>query len=363
MKNFRRITAALCVLAMLFSLCACAKHEKYEAVFITDVGDIYDRSYNSVVWDGVKSYAADYGVSCKYYRPSQRGTTYFFRAIRKAIKHGAKAVVCHGDEFRDAVVRAAERWEDVKFIIVDSTEKDLPDNVLAVSYSTLDAGYLAGYASVFNGFQRLGFQGSYPSDNYVNYCFGFIQGAERAAEDMNLGAVSVDIKVRFLKTDETELDAEARAKLWYSTGTQAIFACGTKVFAAVASAAERNIGSWVIGADTDKSYVSDAVLTTAEKSVSMSVYRALESVKNGSFSGGRSVKFGIADDGVRLDLSRSAFNLFTQSDYDAIVARIKADPTMISSLVTADDAKSTVLGDESELSSLFSLNCVILSTN
>jgi len=158
-------------------------------------------------------------------------------------------------------------------------------------------------------------------------------------------------------------DAEARAKLWYSTGTQAIFACGTKVFAAVASAAERNIGSWVIGADTDKSYVSDAVLTTAEKSVSMSVYRALESVKNGSFSGGRSVKFGIADDGVRLDLSRSAFNLFTQSDYDAIVARIKADPTMISSLVTAEDIKSTVLGDESELSSLFSLNCVILSVN
>ncbi len=122
---------------------------------------------NSVVWDGVKSYAADYGVSCKYYRPSQRGTTYFFRAIRKAIKHGAKAVVCHGDEFRDAVVRAAERWKDVKFIIVDSTEKDLPDNVLAVSYSTLDAGYLAGYASVFNGFQRLGFQGSYPSDNLL----------------------------------------------------------------------------------------------------------------------------------------------------------------------------------------------------
>ena len=102
-------------------------------------------------------------------------------------------------------------------------------------------------------------------------------------------------------------------------------------------------------------------MTTAEKSVSMSVYRALESVKNGSFSGGRSV--GIADDGVRLDLSRSAFTQFTQSDYDAIAARIKADPTMISSLVTADDAKSTVLGDESELSSLFSLNCVILSVN
>ena len=37
---------------MLLSLCACSKREKYDAVFITDVGDIYDRSYNSAVWNG-----------------------------------------------------------------------------------------------------------------------------------------------------------------------------------------------------------------------------------------------------------------------------------------------------------------------
>ena len=49
----------------------------------------------------------------------------------------------------------------------------------------------------------------------------------------------------------------------------------TKTFATVASAAERNVGSWVIGADTDKSYASDSVLTSAEKSVSTSVYLSL----------------------------------------------------------------------------------------
>ena len=43
MKNFRRIISVLCAAAMLLSLCACSKREKYDAVFITDVGDIYDR--------------------------------------------------------------------------------------------------------------------------------------------------------------------------------------------------------------------------------------------------------------------------------------------------------------------------------
>ena len=64
MKNFRRIISVICAAAMLLSLCACTLREKYDAVFITDVGDIYDRSYNSAVWDGVRSYAADYGVNC-----------------------------------------------------------------------------------------------------------------------------------------------------------------------------------------------------------------------------------------------------------------------------------------------------------
>ena len=172
-----------------------------------------------------------------------------------------------------------------------------------------------------------------------------------------LEVMSVEIKVNFLKTDENEDDVEARAKSWFSTGTQVIFACGTKTFVTVASVAERNVGSWVIGADTDKSYASDSVLTSAEKSVSTSVYRALAEV------GGRSVTYGIADDGVRLDLQRSLFSLFTQSDYDAIIERVKADPTMISSLVTADDAKNIVLGDDQELSSIFSLNHVLIFTN
>lgn len=348
---------------MLFGLCACSKREKYDAVFITDVGDIYDRSYNSAVWDGVKSYAADYDVNCKYYRPSRHGTKYFFRAIKTAINHGARAIVCHGDEFYDAVIKAAERWDDVKIIIIDCEEKNLPSNVLAVGYSTLDAGYLAGYASVSNGFQHLGFQGSNLSDDYVNYCFGFIQGAERAAEDLKLEVMSVEIKVNFLKTDEDEDDVEARAKSWFSTGTQVIFACGTKTFATVAGIAERNVGSWVIGADTDKSYVSDSVLTSAEKSVSTSVYSALVKVKDGSFEGGRSVTYGICEDGVRLDLQRSLFSIFTQSDYDAIVERVKANPDMISLLVTADDAKNIVLGDDQELSSIFSLNHVLIFTN
>ena len=39
MKNFRRIISVICAVAMLLSLCACSKREKYDAVFITDVGE------------------------------------------------------------------------------------------------------------------------------------------------------------------------------------------------------------------------------------------------------------------------------------------------------------------------------------
>ena len=40
MKNFRRIISVICAAAMLLSLCACSKREKYDAVFITDQRDL-----------------------------------------------------------------------------------------------------------------------------------------------------------------------------------------------------------------------------------------------------------------------------------------------------------------------------------
>ena len=43
---------------------------KYEIAFVTDVGQLKDKSFNQGTFDGVKLYAANNGLSYKYYQPA-----------------------------------------------------------------------------------------------------------------------------------------------------------------------------------------------------------------------------------------------------------------------------------------------------
>ncbi len=46
---------------------------KYEIAFVTDVGQLKDKSFNQGTFDGVKLYAANNGLSYKYYQPANVG--------------------------------------------------------------------------------------------------------------------------------------------------------------------------------------------------------------------------------------------------------------------------------------------------
>src|SRR5205807_7201585 len=72
-------------------------------------------------------------------------------------------------------------------------------------------------------------------------------------------------------------------------------ACGLGV---IDAAREKNV--WAIGVDADQSYIDPKhVLTSATKHVDVAVFRAIQSVVNGSFHGGNAV-YGLKDTGVGL---------------------------------------------------------------
>lgn len=43
---------------------------KYELAFVTDVGQLKDKSFNEGTWNGVKLYASKNDMSYKYYQPA-----------------------------------------------------------------------------------------------------------------------------------------------------------------------------------------------------------------------------------------------------------------------------------------------------
>ena len=84
-----------------------------------------------------------------------------------------------------------------EFLALDVSAGDLGDtapaaNTALITYKEEQAGYLAGYAAVYDGYKELGFLGGMAVPAVIRYGYGFVQGADAAAKE--LGADDVHIK-------------------------------------------------------------------------------------------------------------------------------------------------------------------------
>ena len=134
---------------------------KYEVAFVTDVGQLKDKSFNQGTYDGVKEYASKNNLSYKYYQPAngdQATDDDRYDAMKAAVDGGAKVVVCAGFMQAAALEKAAAEFTDVKFVFIDGWPLGL-DNVAPIAFKEQECGYFAGYAVVKEGYTKLGFCG------------------------------------------------------------------------------------------------------------------------------------------------------------------------------------------------------------
>lgn len=299
----------------------------YELSLVTDVGTIDDKSFNQGSWEGLERYGKDHNLMTKYYKPSEKSDEACLNAIGLAVKGGAKVVITPGFLFEVPVYEAQTRYPDVNFIILDAAPKSgddvkIGDNVLAIYYAEEQAGYLAGYAAVTEGYTQLGFMGGIAVPAVIRYGYGYIQGADDAARDLGLPAGSVTVKYTYVGNFDASPENNAKAAAWYNEGTECIFACGGGVGNSVMKAAE-TAGKVVIGVDVDQSAESETVITSAMKNLGGSVYDALESYYAGNFAGGQTLNLDAGSDGIMLPMETSKFNIFDQKMYDTIYSKLK----------------------------------------
>ncbi len=300
----------------------------YDLALITDVGTIDDKSFNQGAWEGLVQYATENEITHKYYQPSEKTTDAYLSSIDLAVKAGAKVVVTPGYLFEPAVFKAQDTYPDVKFILLDGTPQDgtytefkLNENVYSVFYAEEQAGFLAGYSAVKEGFTKLGFMGGMAVPAVVKFGHGFVQGAEYAAQEM--GITGLSLKYNYTGDFKATPEVQSKAASWYQGGTQVIFACGGAVGNSVMAAAEASDGK-VIGVDVDQSPESATVITSAMKMLGKSVYDAIAAYYEDAFPGGVSAVLGADVDGVGLPMDTSKFEKFTKEDYDAIYAKLVA---------------------------------------
>lgn len=344
----KKFWALLLVLALLVSmttlLTACGKaKDTYDLALVTDVGNIDDKSFNEGTWNGVKQYAEANKISYAYYRPSEDSTAARVETIKTAIDKGAKTVVCPGYLFEEAIYEVQDIYPKVNFLLIDG-EPHTADyktyktssNVHCILYREEQAGYLAGYAAVMDGNTKLGFLGGMAVPAVVRYGYGYVQGADAAAQKLGLAKDSVEIKYWYSGVFAPSDDIKTKMSGWYTEGTQVVFACGGGIYLSAVAAADA-AGAKVIGVDVDQSAQSKSIITSALKELTESVKLSLTALyaNKGKWDAnyaGKTATLGAAEKCVGLPTAADSWRLtkFTVADYNAVFATLADGSVQVS---------------------------------
>ncbi len=325
---------------------------KYEIAFITDVGELKDKSFNQGTFDGVKLYAHANNKTYKYYQPAndaQATDDDRYDAMAAAAQNGAKVIVCAGFMQANALVKAATEFTDVDFVFIDASNPvadangNILNNVAAIAFQEEQCGYLAGYAVVMEGYKALGFAGGGGGDNPAccRYGYGFVQGANDAAKALN-ETVTMNYTWQYGATFSASPELQAMMNGWYEQGTEIVFACGGSIFQSITAAAAENEGK-VVGVDVDQSFDSATVVTSAMKGLASSVQWALDKVYAEKFAdiAGKLTSLGTKDDSVGLPTATWSLTKFTVDDYnklfqDIVDGKVAIDSTVVKAGDIAD---------------------------
>ena len=331
----------------------------YAVAMITDYGDITDQSFNQTTYEACKEFCEANGVNFNYFKPAGDNTADRVAMIEKAIDEGYNVIVMPGYAFGEAIKETAESNSDITFIALDVGAGDLgedyvvPANLYCAVYQEELCGYMAGYAAVKLGYTKLGFLGGMAVPAVVRYGYGYVQGVDAAAKELD---ITVDLKYAYGNQFYGDGDITAAMDTWYQGGTEIVFACGGGIYTSAAEAAAK-VGGKVIGVDVDQkgiidgSYGEGMTVTSAMKGLAPTVKHMLSEVLAGNFAnyGGKIDTLGLVsanpeENYVQIPTASTQFEdgKFTADDYAALVSAMFDGTVTVSNDTTAMPAVTNV---------------------
>lgn len=335
----------------------------YKVAMVTDYGDVTDQSFNQTTYEACQAFCKENDIDFNYYKPAADSTADRVASVEKAIDDGFNIIVMPGYAFAGTIVTVAEEYSDIKFIALDVSKGDLleagvaaagedydynpdnweleeyvyMDNVYCAIYQEEISGYMAGYAAVKLGYEKLGFLGGMAVPAVIRFGYGFVQGADAAAKEMN--KTNVEIKYAYGNQFYGDASITASMDTWYQSGTQVVFACGGGIYTSAAEAAtKQGVAGKVIGVDTDQSAIIDSkygkglTVTSAMKGLYPTTYDTLKDViLDGKWDNyaGKIATLGLISGSdsernyVQLPLESTQWSEgFTEEDYKTLVAKM-----------------------------------------
>ncbi len=381
----KKFLALILALIMALSLVACGGTDNGDkdketvtdkVAMITDYGDITDQSFNQTTYEACKAFAEKNNVEFTYKKPAGDNTADRVAMIEQAVDEGYTVIVMPGFAFAGAIVEVQDEYPEVKFIALDVSQFDIEDNfynhddkgnrtdlidpanephvaanVYACVYQEELCGYMAGYAAVKLGYEKLGFLGGMAVPAVQRYGYGYIQGMDAAAKELDK---KVELNFIYGNAFSGNPDITAVMDTWYAGGTQVVFACGGGIYSSAVEASKKVEGTKVIGVDTDQAAViaqsaedpdNSRTLTSAMKGLYPATFDTLTDViVNGNWGkySGKVETLGLVSaenpelNYVQIPMESTQWNdQFTKDDYAAMVKDMVDGKIVVSDDISA----------------------------
>ena len=287
---------------------------------------------DALLWQGIQTFAANFGYtaqSCLYGEGASLATAE--DALRAAAQSGAALVVCRGEAMAKALFNIQANYPNVHYLLFDNephsedyTSYATEASVHCVLFREEQAGYLAGYAAVAEGYTALGFVGRDELPGIVRYCTGFLQGANAAAERQGQ---NVTLRVWYTGDIGDPAVVTQRMIDWFNGGTGLILADGDALMQSALEAVNQT-GAKAFATGWDQNALGERVLGSAIQCYNAAVQRQLYKFFSGNSTwsqqdAGQTERLGYTDGSVALAGSAWRFNNFTKNDYERLYEQLR----------------------------------------
>ena len=327
--KLNKITIAIAAGAVALSATIAQADVKPAVVY--DKAGKFDKSFNKAVWNGVKRFTADTGISVREVEPTNEAQVE--QGLKKLAKRGNSPIVAVGFSSANALSAAAQAYPDTKFTLIDMVVPEA--NVQNVVFKEHEGSFLVGaLAALKSETGTIGFVGGMDIPLISRFGCGYEQGAKH---------INANITVLQKMTGSTPAAWGNPSKGGEITrsqieaGADVIFAAaggtGMGVYQAAADACKL-----AIGVDSNQNHLQPGtMLTSMVKRVGVAAYKSYADAKDGTWSAGVTA-MGLAEGGVDWALDEHNRSLVT-ADMETKVNAIKA------SIIAGDIAVHDYMSD------------------
>ncbi|MEG1742740.1 MAG: BMP family ABC transporter substrate-binding protein [Clostridia bacterium] len=321
----KKTVAFLIIILMMLSFGSCGKSHATAVAFVYGTDGILDRGANQGVSAALEKYCTEKErtyLSCQAATDDKAG---FNAAVAQAVKKGAALIAVEGEANAPFVTEWQAAYPKTSFLIIDATIKDMAANTRSITFKGEEAGFLAGFSLVMEGYTKIEFMGVSENTMTKQFGYGFLRGADLAAITKN---IDVQMRYSYVGTIDKNDEIKKKAATGFINGTEIIFFCGGNIYKPIIFSANEAKGK-TAGAYIDQAGESESVVTSAVFDYTTIIGgELLKFFENGgkwdSTQSGKSSVFGIAEKAVYLPTYKGGFRFktFTVTEYEKLVADI-----------------------------------------